>query len=589
MAALIVLPALAFFFGLRDGQVAFMMYRQPKMLAIQVTGWLLVLLYVWLRRGGLSSILGGLGRDTLPALMIGFVGLLALSAAWATVRWNSLYELTQYAVLLAVFLAVVEWAREDDEIRVDVVRALVAAMAIATVVGLVQARWSIPFLSPIDSQFGVENPSLMGYKNPMAQAVLAQIYLLAFLVFRRDSGKPTGRRLAVRSALAVLLVVELGYLGSLQSRAVYTALILTAPLLMAGAAWRALRERRVVAAVVALLIVVGAFAVGIAAVPGARARLSSIGEVLGSGLDILGEDRPVYASNTLVMVRDRPFGVGVGNWQVQYPVYRSHGRGVAFSEEMQVRRAHSDPVQFLGEAGWQGLGLWVALLLASVLFSFARARDDGDELSLFLGFQIAAVAVAGTFDYIMDLPYGKLQVVLLFALAAAAQPMRGFSRRDRRWILVPVLLTVVAVLSVSYSAALTQRVHTAAAIRETYDRHGLAIVLSTDLSSVHRKGLVELDILGHRFERQIGQDKTLHKDFLILAHAAWLSDDFLRAAHLAGRSLELQPYYPNALRFLAMIFEDVDPDLAARYAATYDYVLNQATEGFRIEYPPLPE
>ncbi len=87
----------------------------------------------------------------------------------------------------------------------------------------------------------------------------------------------------------------------------------------------------------------------------------------------------------------------------------------------------------------------------------------------------------------------------------------------------------------------------------------------------------------------LGQDKTFHKDYLILAHTAWLAGDPNRAAHLAGRSLELQPYYPNAFRFLSMIYDDSDPDLANRYLATYDYILNQATEGFKIEYPPLPE
>ena len=583
------LSAIAVGFGTRDGEVVFMMYRQPKLLAIQLLGWLFVLLYVWWRRDAFGTVVRGLGRDTLPALLVGFIGLLVLSLVWATVRWNSLYELLQYAVLLAVFLVIVEWARDDDRVRLDVVLGMVVAMAVATVVGLVQARWAIPFLSPIDPQFGVENPSLMGYKNPMAQALLAQIYLLAFLVFRRGSDAAACRRRAIRLGLGVLLVVEMAYLGTLQSRAVYTALILTAPVLIGVLAWRALRERRVVAAVVALTLMVGAFAVGVATVPGARERLSSIGEVLGSGIDILGEDRPVYASNTLVMVRDRPFGVGVGNWQVLYPVYRSHGRGVAFSEEMQVRRAHSDPVQFLGEAGWQGLGLWVALLGAGVLLSWTRYRRDGDDLSLFVGFQIAAVAVAGTFDYIMDLPYGKLQVVLLLALAAAAQPARSHQPPQRRSRTIPIALTVVAVLALFYTVALTNRSFEAATIRETYERHGLATANPGRLTNGQRSGAVQLDLLGRRFESLLGQDKTFHKDFLILAHAAWLNGDPDRAAHLAGRSLELQPYYPNALRFLAMLYQDTDPELAARYAATYDYVLNQATEGFRIEYPPLPE
>lgn len=589
VAGLIVWPVLAVAFGLRDGDVVFIMYRQPKLLAIQVMGWLVVLLYAWFRRDAFQTIFKGLGRDTLPALMTGFVGLLALSIVWAPVRWNSLYELIQWVVLIAVFMTLAQWARDDDAVRVDVVWGMVGAMTVATIVGLVQARWPIPFLSPIDPQFGVENPSLMGYKNPMAQAVLAQIYLLAFLVFRRVPDGKSARRWATKIPIALLLVLELVYLGSLQSRAVYTALILTAPVLIALLTWRALRERRVAAVVVAATLMVGAFAAGVAAVPGARSRLSSIGEVLGSGIDILGEDRPVYASNTLVMVRDRPFGVGVGNWQVLYPVYRSHGRGVAFSEEMQVRRAHSDPVQFLGEAGWQGLGLWMALLLAGILLSWSRYRKDGDELSLFLGFQIAAVAIAGVFDYVMDLPYGKLQIVLLLALVAAAQPARSSSTGATKSRVVPITLTIVAALAILYSIALTNRVYSAAAIREAYDRHGLATAETDALTQHQHDGALEVDMFGRRFENLLGQDKTFHKDFLILAHAAWLTGDSDRAAHLAGHSLRLQPYYPNALRFLAMLYKDADPDLANRYAATYDYVLNQATEGFKIEYPPLPE
>lgn len=589
LVGLTVLSAFAVGYGSRDGEVVFMMYRQPKLLAVQLFGWLFVLLYVWWRRDAMVSVLKGLSRDTLSALFIGFVALLALSSVWAAVRWNALYELVQYAVLIAVFLVLVEWARDDESVRVDVVRCLVGAMGLATVIGFIQARWAIPFLSPIDPQFGVENPSLMGYKNPMAQAVLAQIYLLGFLVFRRLPEGAARSRWAVRIGLGAFLVLELAYLGSLQSRAVYTALLLTAPGLIGLLIMRALRERRVVAAVVTLVLMAGSFAIGVATVPGARSRLSSIGEVLGSGIEILGEDRPVYASNTLIMVRDNPFGVGIGNWQVLYPVYRSHGRGVAFSEEMQVRRAHSDPIQFLGEVGWQGLGLWIALLLAGVLFSWSRYRKDGEDLSLFLGFQIAAVGVAGIFDYIMDLPYGKLEVVLLLAIAASSQPVRSQLRSvdRRRWVAAG--LTVVAVLAVLYSLALTNRSYAAATIREAYDYHGLADVVPGRLNEEQHAGAVHLGVLGRRFEALIGQDKTFHKDFLILAHASWLAGETERAAHLAGKSLALQPYYPNAFHFLAMIYRNPDPDLAGRYFATYDYILNQATNGFNIEYPVLPD
>ena len=77
----------------------------------------------------------------------------------------------------------------------------------------------------------------------------------------------------------------------------------------------------------------------------------------------LESDRGVYLRNTLNMARYRPFGVGLGDWQSQYPVFRSVRRSADFTDqglEVQVRRAHSDHVQFLGEAGWPGFVLWLA-------------------------------------------------------------------------------------------------------------------------------------------------------------------------------------------------------------------------------------
>ncbi len=52
-------------------------------------------------------------------------------------------------------------------LRLHAVSGMVAAMAVATVIGLVRARWTIPFLSPIDPQFGVENHGLHEWVAPM--------------------------------------------------------------------------------------------------------------------------------------------------------------------------------------------------------------------------------------------------------------------------------------------------------------------------------------------------------------------------------------------------------------------------------------
>jgi hypothetical protein len=39
LAVTVALPILAFLFGTRQGEVTFMLYREPKLAAIQILGW----------------------------------------------------------------------------------------------------------------------------------------------------------------------------------------------------------------------------------------------------------------------------------------------------------------------------------------------------------------------------------------------------------------------------------------------------------------------------------------------------------------------------------------------------------------------
>jgi hypothetical protein len=55
LAATVALPVLAFAFGTRQGQVAFVLYREPKLAAIQILGWALLGVLFWTCREDLRA------------------------------------------------------------------------------------------------------------------------------------------------------------------------------------------------------------------------------------------------------------------------------------------------------------------------------------------------------------------------------------------------------------------------------------------------------------------------------------------------------------------------------------------------------
>jgi O-antigen ligase len=177
-----------------------------------------------------------------------------------------------------------------------------------------------------------------------------------------------------------LLAVELVYLISLQSRTSYAALagasVFLAVLPAVRSGRRALRAALAIAAAVGLLTAAGL------ADAGARQRIRSLLAYVAHPASYLESDRGTYLLNSLNMVRCHPWGIGLGDWQTQYPVYRLHHRYVYFSATEQVNKAHSDHIEIFAETGWPGLflwlGFWAALLLPLArLYFLAVARGGG--------------------------------------------------------------------------------------------------------------------------------------------------------------------------------------------------------------------
>jgi hypothetical protein len=548
LAALALLPALAVMVGRIDGRLAFLDYREPKLLAALVAATALVAVIVW--RQGLPRTLAALSRSLRESPDLAVLGLLlgymVLSRAWVAVPENWWYEARQYALFFLVALLVRDRALREPRVTTFLAAAVCTATGLSVAIGLIQAAGALPWLVPIDPGYGVTFPSLLGYKNPMALAVVAHVFLLPLLALRAAEGITSRwRRRLVLSALAVAFVVECVYVAFLQSRTAYASLAVGLVLLVV-VGWRraspggapAGRRRLPLAALAALVGVLVILALPFALRDDLRARVASAkADYLD---DWSGSDRATYLLNSVAMAQDRPLGVGLGDWQTHYPVHRRWNAAVAFSETVQPRRAHGDHAQLMAELGLPGLVLWVGfwtVLLRRRFFPRDRRdrRDRQDrERRLhhrLLGVQLVVLLVAMAGDYLLEHPYLKLQFFLLLALGVG--PMESARREGEAaapsarpgviglWLArgVVVLLLAGTGWEVWQAAA---RLHDAGRVRYHHSRWTALRQGGAD-AEARDEALRRLLRAGDDFERGRGHTKTYFKDHLALAEAALAS------------------------------------------------------------------
>lgn len=592
----VLLPVLAVSWGVAGGERVFVLYRAPKAACVLTFSWALPALLAWRRPELFSSraLVSVLRRP--PVLLGAAFGLWAASSGLrALVPEYALYELVQIVSLGCLAIVLLAWTDRDPGVSRTIRHALVTVGAVVTGVGLLQMAGAdaLRELFPaIDPEIGVAHASLMGYKNPAAHAVAGQIFLLGALV-------AWSSRRWLRVLLALLLTAELAYLASLRSRT--TILAVAAALAFVGIARllraaskarrtpvRLLRTGLPWAGAVLLFVLVVSLVAW--SRPEAAERLRSMSRLFEDPGSYLETDRGLYLRNTLHMARHRPWGVGLGGWQTHYPVYRAHGRQWAFDETFEVRRAHADHVQVLGETGWLGLGLWLAWLGALVGSPLRRFWRAGSPTDLLVAAQVVVFGVAMATDYVVEIPYLKFHFALVAVLALARpatshcllpasspDPSRAASRR-RLAIAAVSSLVAAAALLVSV-AHLRQRQVSAEIVRRS-------AALETGLASEHGVPTAELRSileLGRRYRSlPTFPSKTAHKDHLLLSRAARLLGDQERSLAHARRASELHPYSPTVLAWTARV---VPEPCAEAWRRAASHVRAEATSGFELPDP----
>jgi len=572
-AVLVLVPPLAVIPGFGPEGLLFVLYREPKLAAVRILGWAFLAALVLVHGRRLWAGLGMVLRRPPLLLLAAFLVWGGASAPWARVPANVFYEWDQYLLLFALGLGVGAWARLDPRVLPRLGLWLVLAMLVPVALAFLQLLVELPWLRSIDPGYGVRHASVMGYKNPMALALLGQFFLLAGLVHesfrkRRDP--------FLRGALIALLVAELSLLLSLKSRTAWLALSGSGCALLA--LWPARSGRRAVLVRAACAVLLLGIGVGLLWVsPATRDRLGSLGEYLAHPARALDSDRGTYLRNTLVMVRDHPWGVGLGEWQTWYPLYRQHNPRLSFTDAHQVRRAHSDPVQFLGELGWVGLALWLAILAAGLLTPWRRFRscreEGGSHVFLFVMVQVLALSLAMGTDYLVEMPYGKFQFFLVWGLAVLGGQERAVvesggplgSGRHRALV---AGVTAVALGQFVLAGQDLAREH-ASGMLLALDRR----LVQADSAQERARLLDAIAEQGKHLDHLVGHSKTSYRDPLVLAHAALFRGQRQQAIGHLRQALRLHPYHPESYRLLALALEDSDPEGARHCAEIYSRLM----------------
>ncbi|MEM9556158.1 MAG: O-antigen ligase family protein [Acidobacteriota bacterium] len=589
LLALGAAPILAFWPRVVDGALRFVLYREAKLVAGGLCAWLVIA--VLLRRLPGAHLRASLER--MPILVLGaWLGWSATTRWWGWTPENWLYEMVQHLTVFALAVVLPAAATADPRRLERPLVGLAAGVAAASALGGLQLLVDLPWLTPIDAWVGVGHPSTMGYKNPMALAVVAQLFLLVGWAARAST-------LRARLALGLLVALELLFLVSLQSR---TALLAVAVgMLFAGVAGLARLPRldadarrrllrRGAAGLAAGVVVV---ALGLLASPAARERAAVAFDLVRAPATYLETDRGVYLRNTLAMVADRPLGVGLGDWQTAYPVYRRVAPTLAYDDIYRVRRAHSDLVQTLGETGWPGLVLWAAVLAVGIGMPLRRwwRADAPRPFDLALAAQGAALAAAMATDYVVEMPALELVFALVWIAAigtvgqgadttgpeAAKATRRGGLGATVRAAVLGALVTLAVLLGLAHLALLPPRL-AAADARWLFDASTIEL---DDGHAVDSAAARRILALGARLERWPGLSKSLHRDVHLLATVAHLTGEEQTAKRWALRALRLHRHDPDILRLLAAITGDP----GGRYERAAEHILHETSSGFLLAHP----
>ena len=409
-------------------------FSVPKELALLATG--------FLAGAVLLSTAPDIELGIAEAGLLGFLGLSALSAVFATNHWLAARGFGVTLGGVAVF-----FAARGAAVRIGcgaVAAPLVVAVLAGVASGLLQAYgWDSALLADTRAPGGT-----LGNRNFMAHLAVIGLPLVWWLV-----AKVRSRPLLMLAGLGAVLDAAAVVLS--RSRAAWVGFGATVGVMAIGALLTRSAEPRISRRRFAWFL--GALAAGmvLALILPNRLDWKSRSPYRDSLRDVLnyragsGHGRLVQYRNSLKLVREDPLlGTGPGNWFVDYPTVTSPG-DPSFGGADPIPTnpwPSSDWVALVVERGPAAALLWIATLACFGVVALRRARDPAHGAAAIAALGVmAAFSVEGVFDAVMLLaPPTLISAAALGALLPATRPVGRIpvSVRRSRWLLGFSVLTV---------------------------------------------------------------------------------------------------------------------------------------------------
>ena len=403
-------------------------------------------------------------RDPIDRILIAFLLISAVSAAFATNVWLAIRALTISASGLGVF-----WAARvlrDRGLAKPLLSAIAFAVIVAAITSLLQAFGVRSDYFSINRAPG----GTLGNRNFVAHlAAFGLPVVLLGALLARNAGAYFIRAIGVTTVLAVLVLTRsrAGWLALIAVVLIFlVCMLLATPLRSTGLLWRRI-------AGLALLAGIGAAA---AVYSPNKLRWSSENPYLESIRGVAnyqggsGRGRLTQYRQSLRMTAEHPvLGVGPGNWPVRYPEYATRRDPSLDPNEAGTTSnpwPSSDWIAFVAERGPVA-----ALLLLGAFFVMAvralrlllNAHEPADALhATALLATIAATLVAGAFDAVLLL---GLPTLLVWAtLGVLLPPPRSLAemRPARALPLFAALLLAAAGTARSGAQLASMRLHSTA-------------------------------------------------------------------------------------------------------------------------------
>jgi len=131
-----------------------------------------------------------------------------------------------------------------------------------------------------------------------------------------------------------------------------------------------------------------------------------------------GDSRLDYWRDSLPIIKDHPFGIGLRNYEKVFPVYN-----VSMLGDKRLEYAHNDYLQLLIEAGWTGFVAMIAgflIFMGKSAYRIRRLNSQKDPMRFFLAAGafsgLVSLAFHSFFDFNLQIPANCVYFVTLMAI-----------------------------------------------------------------------------------------------------------------------------------------------------------------------------